>query len=46
MEISEEGRVLTLMAPKNSNKYRVSSRGVGESVHRYAFSQVFQPDIG
>ena len=46
MEISEEGRVLTVNAPKDSNKYKVSSRGIGEAIHKYAFTQVFQPDIG
>jgi len=45
MQVSEEERVLLLNAPKDSNKFRTRSRGLGEAVHRYAFSKVFQPDI-
>ena len=45
MEIDEDGHVLTVHAPKESNRYKASARGIGEATHKYGFTQVFKPEI-
>ncbi|XP_010219661.1 PREDICTED: kinesin-like protein KIF20A [Tinamus guttatus] len=40
----EDSQTVTLHAPKESSAMKNSERGIGHSVHRFMFSQVFGPE--
>ncbi|XP_065687972.1 kinesin-like protein KIF20A isoform X1 [Patagioenas fasciata] len=40
----EDGQTAILSAPKESSAVKNSERGIGNSVHRFTFSQVFGPE--
>ncbi|KAM6322510.1 kinesin-like protein KIF20A [Podargus strigoides] len=42
----EDPETLLLKAPKDSFAMRSTERGVGQSVHRFSFTQIFGPDVG
>ncbi|XP_076817054.1 uncharacterized protein LOC143462694 isoform X3 [Clavelina lepadiformis] len=44
MEVSEDGHVLTLHAPKDSNKFKTSAHGVGDKIQSFSFTKIFRPD--
>uniref|UniRef100_A0A8C8WKD2 Kinesin-like protein n=1 Tax=Panthera leo TaxID=9689 RepID=A0A8C8WKD2_PANLE len=42
----ENVETLVLQAPKDSFAQKSSERGIGQSTHRFTFSQIFGPEVG
>ncbi|XP_076815194.1 kinesin-like protein KIF20A [Clavelina lepadiformis] len=42
MEVSEDGHVLTLHAPKDSNKFKTSVHGVGDKIQSFFLQKYFR----